>query len=872
MFYGAQWDKEDTVAAQSGMARGTKLNRALKKSDREKTHSARLQMALSAQLSKMKFNLSREEVFIEKSLPRSLQIQDMSTKFIAEIRSSHKWFGIMYHYSPHFPRRLRVLSLTTLVVTMLFMQAMLYPIAHPDDGSCADYRTGNECTAPSSSFGGGSECYWVLSAEHPSGACFFNAPGNSMEAVVFTALIALLLAVPLNVFTDYLIMSVLAAPTLSAAIAIDESNAGDVSPSQQQSPSACSAYSTDIEDGLRAATPTPGDLAGSQRNLVVSEMSAKGDNVKGKYLKSTLGEEEFLLTMKMEQYRREISMDTVRLEKFDELWGLNSQGRFRSKGDTMHYLDKARKVKADVRTAVVDDLRQVRVAAAKEIDYLSAPNVSNKIRGRRIMRWFQQDMMPGLSGKIMQSLANAEGTAPPAVPLWKKMLSWAIVLGLDATMLFYVFLFGLSQDNDQQDAWLKSFLFWVVMDVAVVATGIVFAKNIALPVFVMKEVHKVRDKLLEAVREGFRKSRQGETTTVGSDGAVGLYEGAEFNATHFFFVSARIVEKFPHLEESRIILNFSTPWPNKSYIHTRDVGSECITDKFSGLFMSAAMIAPVLADALIQLPPSVQDATLQVVFSTMCSYIVIAFPFLYRISLVVALALVVVLAILVHCTIMWCSSTAAGHLKDHSTKTVKRNEAEQQAEAVRMKTQQAAAAAAAEARFRDRQLSGISSAGGPATWAEVDESEGRDWTNLEKPPEWGPQEDAELRALSFEYVSEEEDWEGYLEEQSFSSHETEQLCIREGASAQIGEVEQSSGGVGDEKSFDLQLNADLSCNSGLSPTALVPPGDLASISENSSAVDCPARNMSSHSSRSSLSMGETSQEAERMVANLLNDF
>jgi hypothetical protein len=84
--------------------------------------------SIDASKVKKKF-MSIEEKIVEASLPIASRSPSFVEKLKTKVKSSHKWLSIVLIYSPHFPRSLRILSLTTSVLTMLFMQAILYPIA-----------------------------------------------------------------------------------------------------------------------------------------------------------------------------------------------------------------------------------------------------------------------------------------------------------------------------------------------------------------------------------------------------------------------------------------------------------------------------------------------------------------------------------------------------------------------------------------------------------------------------------------------------------------------------------------------------------------------------------------------------------------------
>ena len=66
---------------------------------------------------------------------------------------------------------------------MLFMQALIYPLAHPDNGSCELAVTQSTCVSQPSPFSAGaSKCYWTYDQYDVAhgGHCYFNPPGNSL--------------------------------------------------------------------------------------------------------------------------------------------------------------------------------------------------------------------------------------------------------------------------------------------------------------------------------------------------------------------------------------------------------------------------------------------------------------------------------------------------------------------------------------------------------------------------------------------------------------------------------------------------------------------------------------------------------------------
>lgn len=61
---------------------------------------------------------------INKHLPAAYQYGSMAMVFLQEIKKHHRWFSVAMHYSPTFPRVLRVASIVSSIILMLFAQAL----------------------------------------------------------------------------------------------------------------------------------------------------------------------------------------------------------------------------------------------------------------------------------------------------------------------------------------------------------------------------------------------------------------------------------------------------------------------------------------------------------------------------------------------------------------------------------------------------------------------------------------------------------------------------------------------------------------------------------------------------------------------------
>jgi hypothetical protein len=156
---------------------------------------------------------SAEIAVLEESIPRVLGNKSFADKFSAEMKQHHRYLGVLFHYSDHFPRSLRALSLAVNIIVMLFVQSLTYDLTNPDDGSCARYRSKESCLARRSPFGtGGPLCDWSAAAE----TCSFIEPSDDFTIVLFVAIFSAIVSSPIAILQNLIIRNYLAAPTAAA--------------------------------------------------------------------------------------------------------------------------------------------------------------------------------------------------------------------------------------------------------------------------------------------------------------------------------------------------------------------------------------------------------------------------------------------------------------------------------------------------------------------------------------------------------------------------------------------------------------------------------------------------------------------------------
>ena len=155
--------------------------------------------------------INTELELIENSLPQALSSRSFTDRCIDEIKHHHRWFGIIFYFTEGFPRMLRVSSLATNMIIMLFMQSLTYNLTNPDDGSCESFKTSPSCEAARSPYStGDSKCAWMSDTEE----CKFMEPSSQIKVVLFVAIFCAIISTPIALLVDWILLHIIAAPTL----------------------------------------------------------------------------------------------------------------------------------------------------------------------------------------------------------------------------------------------------------------------------------------------------------------------------------------------------------------------------------------------------------------------------------------------------------------------------------------------------------------------------------------------------------------------------------------------------------------------------------------------------------------------------------
>jgi hypothetical protein len=199
--------KESKLKASEQLRHSSWLERAMRSAmglfGRRPTHS-RLRSARAT------ICISKDIQIAEQALPAILSSNTLSHRVKDELKHHHKWFGIVFFYSRSFPRVLRVLSLATNVIIMLFIQSITYALTNPDDGTCELLKMETSCLEPDSPYATGqSKCFWDAN----NSKCALVQPDSDIKVILFVAIFSALVCTPLALLVDWIIMYVLSAPT-----------------------------------------------------------------------------------------------------------------------------------------------------------------------------------------------------------------------------------------------------------------------------------------------------------------------------------------------------------------------------------------------------------------------------------------------------------------------------------------------------------------------------------------------------------------------------------------------------------------------------------------------------------------------------------
>jgi hypothetical protein len=620
----------------------------------------------------------------EEALPGLLSCPSLNQRIWNEEKKFHRYLGIIYYFSTVFPRILRVVSLASNIIIMLFIQSLTYNYTHGDDGSCQVFSTEETCLEPRSSFGtGGSKCYWkVVDSNQLIGNCEFVQPENSIEVMLFVAIFSGLVSAPLAICVDWIIYNLLSAPNGSSAV--------DVFPGSEQL----------TEKKEVAILPSDTSLTFTSNSRERHQIAAEKDYQRLKH-------ELFLYRRNTtdEEHRREIerlwalSGENQRLYWDDDKIKKNTTNRNKHGTNNSSYnlfLQRIERLASRSVVNIQSMSKSLRQELIQMYDNLEKESIKFKLvktqkdLSKRLLYLFQKDLSPGITGEILESKEQRENVVLKPISPKIKFLAWFSLGVLDLGMLFYVFLFALSQDSHRQAAWGRSLGIYLFLDIVLISTLMVIFMHVLLPSLIMRDVGKIKKKVTESIKEFYVKMDQEmekkekekqerdqrKNYDLGSDDEQSFEEKEDsdndplhlkkrrngrnkhsrkndiktlkripdpetdyvavkknivsFNAAKYLFLSYRMAEQYPDLQASQIILQYSSPWPKQDYKHIKDVKKN-YSDKYSGITRAISIIVLFFLTNLLATPLAIQDMILQICTTAAIGYTMLVHIQLYYI-------------------------------------------------------------------------------------------------------------------------------------------------------------------------------------------------------------------------------------------------
>jgi hypothetical protein len=599
---------------------------------------------------------------VETALPDILNSPSLNERIWKEEKKFHRYLGIVYYFSALFPRVLRVVSLASNIIIMLFIQSLTYNYTHGDDGSCKPFTTEGTCLEPKSYYGTGkNKCYWK---ENDKTKCQFIEPENSIEIILFVAVFSGLVSAPLAVLVDWIILHILSAPDTNELRVQNLNGEGE------------KAFMKDKNVSILPVNERINDESKEKQfsfritSTAIEKYSQLVENDYQNLLKELL------------YYRNTISRNEQHRQELDRLWvlkGENPQLYWEvEKTDKEYTIGRLFQRLGALISSTLVDKQSVSKSLHQELYTLYSSLEKERIKfevlksetakSKRLLYLFQKDLLPGINGEILETKSSRDHIIlSPASPR-KKILAWSFLLFLDLGMLFYVFLFAISQDSHRQLAWGRSLGMYLLLDIVFISTFMVIFMHVLLPSMIMRDIGKIKEKVrgniqsfyekkLNEAKEDDEKSQvEGErslhlkkrgrnknTTSLVKDKHSEM-NCVSFNSVKYLFLSFRLAELFPELPASQIILQYSSPWPKQSYAHVHDVKSN-YSDRYTAIYRAISIVVIFLLTNLLATPAAIQDMILQMITLVMMGYLLLVHIQLYYIfPVLVIIPTVVVIA------------------------------------------------------------------------------------------------------------------------------------------------------------------------------------------------------------------------------------
>jgi hypothetical protein len=248
------------------------------------------------------------------------------------------------------------------------------------------------------------------------------------------------------------------------------------------------------------------------------------------------------------------------------MWGLAPSGHFVQpeiikKSDSYARWLQVRLVQPDrafVRKQVLLGVQRAHLIEQREVQFIKRHGCTNEEAGRNLLFLLQCDLLPGLSGSILENKGARDSERVEPVSVYVKLLATVLVVALYVGFLYYVLQYAVTQSKPLQTAWFKSFMLFLVFDFVGLSGAQVLVTHYLVPCVAMRKVIAVKDYLVrrmqrletEVQRQLVKAALKGSSApTAGTPPAA----EPSFNAAEYLYASYRLSRYLPGLRESQVV-------------------------------------------------------------------------------------------------------------------------------------------------------------------------------------------------------------------------------------------------------------------------------------------------------------------------------
>jgi len=546
--------------------------------------------------------------------------------FLEEIKKSHRWASIYFNYDKRFPRALRFLSLTSVVICTLFFNSLLYNVTNPDDGSCRTYSSESECLAEPSQYSNqDTKCLWRDATFDREGACRFKEPSSSAVTMIYVSMLSAIFSIPFVIVFEFIIMEVLSRPTADSLSSVQPSNAvlGNSSETDEKDSTAEDEL-LELMSGLLKHFQS---VSAEERRelemlwgLSCTQLESCEESLFGPH-RACLKRSNMSVPPVASHGTHSVRPSSITSEDVEA----NEVDVISSARPSMiqRFLRTNKNHEEDVTIHnVLRDIIAMRERVREES--LEFSSMSPQQQGIRLLVLFQKDLLSGVTGDIAEKKSmRGKQVDRKSVSKWAKVGGYAFIFILNLTLLFYIFLFAINQDQSRQSAWVQSFIIWLALEIFLVSSLAMLMSQFVVPSLVYSEVKKIKNKMIDMIH-----SYQSRMLHQQSSAERDYLAVSSFDVAPYLYISTRLALKYPDTLESKIIRDFKTVVPKRSYQHSKKSSMNVYRSRLrlTAVMNSVNLVFLYIIGHILALPIS----SVERCFYDLLSWVVIGFSFIFQ--------------------------------------------------------------------------------------------------------------------------------------------------------------------------------------------------------------------------------------------------